>query len=67
MHQPDLFPDGDDLPLFTGAPVRVEIKPFNPQPTSSQPALFDLRPQFGANPADPIQPSQELCEDDSQL
>jgi len=63
--QPNFFPSGDDLPLFSGAPVRIEERPFNPQPAAEQPALLDLRPQFGV--VEPqYQPSQEAQEDTEQ-
>lgn len=51
-HQPTdqqqtMFPAGDDLPIFSGAPMRVAAQHFDPQPESNQSALLDLRPTFG--------------------
>lgn len=51
-HQPtdqqqSMFPAGDDLPIFSGAPVRAATRRFDPQPESNQSALLDLRPTFG--------------------
>lgn len=45
--QHTFFPDGDDLPLFSGAPVRAEQRPFTPQPVAEQPSLIDLSFRFG--------------------
>lgn len=45
--QHTFFPDGEDLPLFSGAPVRSEQRPFTPQPIAEQPSLIDLRCRFG--------------------
>jgi hypothetical protein len=41
--QPDMFPDGDDLPLFTGALVSPTDKPFVPKQAHKQPSLLDIR------------------------
>ena len=47
------FPDGEDLPLFSGAPVVVRIASFVPAPVVRQEGLFDLRlnPFHVATPA----------------
>jgi hypothetical protein len=37
--QLSMFREGEDLPLFSGTPQRVEIKPFAPQPASQQEPL----------------------------
>ena len=49
--QSTMFPQGEDLPLFTGqAPTTVE-RPFVPQESFTQPSLIDLRPTLkGAEP-----------------
>lgn len=54
---PDFFPGGEDLPLFSGAPVRVADRPFVPAPVVHQPALFDIqldpfRTRSSEDPAD---------------
>ena len=50
--QQSMFPAGDDLPLFSGAPVAVVARRFDPKPEPDQPAMLDLRPAFGgAEPA----------------
>jgi hypothetical protein len=38
-----MFPDGDDLPLFTGALVSPTDKPFVPKQAHKQPSLLDIR------------------------
>lgn len=45
--QDHMFPTGDDLPLFSGAPARAPVKTFAPRPAAKQPNLLDLRPSFG--------------------
>ena len=45
--QDHMFPGGDDLPLFSEAPVKVSVRPFNPKPHAAQPSLLNLRPTFG--------------------
>ncbi len=59
--QPDFFPNGEDLPLFAETPIRVREQVCKPAPLSQQPALFDLRPQFGGQ-QEPVKPSPELSE-----
>ena len=46
--QQHMFPTGDDLPLFSGAPPKATVKPFQPQAVAAQLTAFDLRPTFGA-------------------
>ena len=46
-----MFPQGEDLPLFTGQVPTAVVRPFNPQEVHSQPSLIDLRPTLkGAEP-----------------
>lgn len=40
----NFFPQGDDLPLFSGAPVRYNERPFRPEDVAAQPAFLDMRP-----------------------
>lgn len=40
---PNFFPNGDDLPIFSGAPVAVAVRPFVPAPAVRQESLLDLR------------------------
>lgn len=48
--QQSMFPKGDDLPLFSGAPVAVRERHFQPKPSSAaQPSMLDLRPVFGCD------------------
>jgi hypothetical protein len=42
-----MFPTGEDLPLFSGAPVRAPARTSAPRPAATQPNLLDLRPSFG--------------------
>lgn len=46
--QDHMFPTGEDLPLFSGAPVRAPARTFAPRLAAKQPNLLDLRPSFGA-------------------
>jgi hypothetical protein len=39
----NFFPSGDDLPIFSGAPVAVAVRPFVPTPVARQESLLDLR------------------------
>lgn len=39
----NFFPTGDDLPLFSGAPVAAACRPFVPAPVARQESLLDLR------------------------
>lgn len=39
----NFFPDGDDLPIFTGALVAVAVHPFVPRPVARQESLLDMR------------------------
>ncbi len=48
LPQPHMFPTGDDLPLFSGAPPKATVKPFQPQAVATQLTAFDLCPTFGA-------------------
>jgi len=64
----NFFPQGDDLPLFSGAPVRHNERPFRPEDASAQPAFFDLRPDpfntlGGVLPAP--SPTEEVADDKS--
>ncbi len=45
--QQEMFPAGEDLPLFSGAPPKATVRPFQPQATATQLTAFDLRPTFG--------------------
>lgn len=40
----NFFPQGDDLPIFSGAPVRHRERAFCPEDAAAQPAFFDMRP-----------------------
>lgn len=48
-NQQAMFPAGDDLPVFSGSPVRVAARRFDPKPEPGQPSMFDLRPAFGGD------------------
>lgn len=52
--QTDIFPNGEDLPIFSGYGVRVVEKPFDPTPAAQQPPLFDIR-------LDPFNTQEEPC------
>ncbi|MFN8463923.1 MAG: hypothetical protein U0X20_00170 [Caldilineaceae bacterium] len=39
----NFFPNGDDLPIFSGALVAVNVHPFVPTPVARQESLLDLR------------------------
>ncbi len=41
-----MFPQGDDLPLFSGTPITVHIRPFVAKEVHRQNTLFDIRPRF---------------------
>lgn len=58
--QNHMFPDGEDLPLFSETPVKVADRPFTPKPTAAQPSLLDLRPTFGAK--EPTYAAQEKAQ-----
>ena len=46
-----MFPQGEDLSLFTGQAPTAMVRPFVPQETCTQPSLIDLRPTLkGAEP-----------------
>ncbi len=46
-----MFPQGQDLPLFTGQAPTAVVRPFIPQESFTQPSLIDLRPTLkGAEP-----------------
>ena len=46
-----MFPQGEDLPLFTGQAPTAVVRPFVPQESFTQPSLIDLRPTLkGAEP-----------------
>ena len=49
----NFFPQGDDLPLFSGAAPRPVERPFDPQARQQQAAMFDLR-------LDPFHTQQEV-------
>lgn len=52
--QAEMFPSGEDLPLFSGAPVRAQPGNFQPATSVKQDALFDLRPDpFQMKPESP--------------
>lgn len=55
--QDHMFPDGEDLPLFSETPVRVADRPFSPRPVAAQPSLLKLRLAFGAE--EPTYAAQE--------
>jgi ribA/ribD-fused uncharacterized protein len=42
-----MFPAGEDLPLFSGTSVHVQLGPFVPQPVARQLPLLEMRPRFG--------------------
>jgi len=51
--QQSMFPHGDDLPLFSGAPVAGRKRHLRPEPNpATQPAMLDLCPVFGASEPD---------------
>lgn len=60
----NFFPNGDDLPIFSGALVAVTVHPFVPTPVARQESLLDLRldpfhtQDSGADPA-PAVPEEE--------
>jgi hypothetical protein len=42
-----MFPTGDDLPLFSGTPMRAQVEEFKPEAVEEQPTLFTLpRPEM---------------------
>lgn len=43
-----MFPNGEDLPMFSGGLVVVREVAFAPTVEAQQASLLDLRPQFGA-------------------
>jgi hypothetical protein len=58
----NFFPAGDDLPIFSGAPVAVTVRPFVPTRVARQESLLDLRlDPFHtlAAPASKAQPNQQ--------
>jgi hypothetical protein len=65
----NFFPQGDDLPLFSGAPVRHNDRPFRPEDAPAQPAFFDLRPDpfhtLGGVISAPS-PTEEVTDDKSE-
>jgi len=42
---PQMFPNGDDLPLFSGTPQQAYVAAFVPKESATQPALpgFELK------------------------
>src|SRR5258708_4677568 len=40
----DMFPEGDDLPLFSGTPVAATEKPFEPEDHSMKQAMLPEMP-----------------------
>lgn len=38
--QTNLFPTGNDLPLFSLTPVRGEVKPYHPAPVAKQARMY---------------------------
>ena len=41
-----MFPQGEDLPLFTGQAPTAVVRPFVPQESFTLPSLIDLRPKL---------------------
>ena len=56
---PQMFPNGDDLPLFSGTPQRVYIAAFTPRETAAQPALPGLELKMNDQPKK-TNPQQEV-------
>ena len=46
--QADMFSDGEDLPIFSGALVQAKQQAAAAPTAQSQPSLIDMRPAFGA-------------------
>jgi hypothetical protein len=63
----NFFPQGDDLPLFSGAPALARQRPFVAQPVTAQAAFFDLRPDPFAlrNEEFPVAPALAPAEEDA--
>lgn len=64
----NFFPQGDDLPLFSGAPPRPMERPFVPENATTQGAFFNLRPDpfhtlGGVLPA--LHPTEEVTYDNT--
>lgn len=60
MNQPTFFPSGDDLPLFTGQPVKADVRQFDPKLVAAQESFLDLRPVFGVPAAEvEVKPASE--------
>ena len=57
----NFFPNGDDLPLFSGAPVVARERTFVPQAVAVQTAFFDLRPDPFATRSDEFPVAQPLA------
>lgn len=49
--QTQLFQQGEDLPLFSGAAPRAEIEPFKPRLYARQLSLFNLHEGTATNEA----------------